>query len=129
MSQFSPDHRYVRRLGRLMILLTVLLTIVLALYAWPIVHGRSFLRRAADPAATVIAARRFDGLRKDDDCDFQACIPFGGVYHDGDDDEGSVFGADGGAGWGRGRDLSGDAEGHQGRDEFSRHSAMPRRHG
>ena len=48
MSQFSPDHRYVRRLGRLMILLTVLLTIVLALYAWPIVHG-VFFTPAADP--------------------------------------------------------------------------------
>jgi S1-C subfamily serine protease len=48
MTQFSPDHRYVRRLGRLMILLTVLLTIVLALYAWPIVHG-VFFTPAADP--------------------------------------------------------------------------------
>jgi S1-C subfamily serine protease len=42
MSQFSPDHLHVRRLGRLMILLTVLLTIVLALYAWPIVHSLFF---------------------------------------------------------------------------------------
>ncbi len=40
MTNYPAPH--VRRLGRLMILLTLLLTIVLALYAWPIIHSLFF---------------------------------------------------------------------------------------
>ena len=42
MTNLNSDIHFVRRLGRLMLILTVLLACVLAMYAWPLVHSWFF---------------------------------------------------------------------------------------
>src|SRR4051812_48916714 len=42
MTNLHSDIHFVRRLGRLMLILTVLLACVLAMYAWPLIHSWLF---------------------------------------------------------------------------------------
>jgi len=42
MSEYARELRYLRRMGMLLTFLTILLLVVLAFYAWPLIRGRFF---------------------------------------------------------------------------------------